>query len=209
MKCWICENKAVISKPIGWDASDILSDRNCEPSKFKRSYCKSCYAKEINRVAVAKQELARLKKQIMFENAMQLLEKQKYNFYENKEAICVVKDKILEKPDNFDSSYEVVAAIILVSNRIYSKMQVKVGKYQVDFLLPDYKIVLEIDGDRHKTKKNRDNERDEKIKQILGIGWEVVRIPTELLDMKAENLVKGIESLLDYRIKKMIDKSIV
>lgn len=209
MKCWICENEAVISKPIGWDASDILSDRNCEPSKFKRSYCKSCYAKEINRVAVAKQELARLKKQIMFENAMQLLEKQKYNFYENKEAICVVKDKLLEKPDNFDSSYEVVAAIILVSNRIYSKMQVKVGKYQVDFLLPDYKIVLEIDGDRHKTKKNRDNERDEKIKQILGIGWEVVRIPTELLDMKAENLVKGIESLLDYRIKKMIDKSIV
>ena len=209
MKCWICENEAVISKPIGWDASDILSDRNCEPSKFKRSYCKSCYAKEINRVAVAKQELARLKKQIMFENAMQLLEKQKYNFYENKEAICVVKDKLLKKTDNFDSSYEVVAAIILVSNRIYSKMQVKVGKYQVDFLLPDYKIVLEIDGDRHKTKKNRDNERDEKIKQILGIGWEVVRIPTELLDMKAENLVKGIESLLDYRIKKMIDKSIV
>lgn len=138
-----------------------------------------------------------------------MLDLWKYNFYENKEAICVVKDKILEKPDNFDSSYEVVAAIILVSNRIYSKMQVKVGKYQVDFLLPDYKIVLEIDGDRHKTKKNRDNERDEKIKQILGIGWEVVRIPTELLDMKAENLVKGIESLLDYRIKKMIDKSIV
>ena len=45
MKCWICENEAVISKPIGWDASDILSDRNCEPSKFKRSYCKSCYDK--------------------------------------------------------------------------------------------------------------------------------------------------------------------
>ena len=80
MKCWICENKAVISKPIGWCASDILSDRNCEPSKFKRSYCKNCYDKEIVRIAESKKELARLKKQIMFENAMQLLEKQKYNF---------------------------------------------------------------------------------------------------------------------------------
>lgn len=209
MKCWNCENEASVSKPIGWNASDILSNRDCEPSFFKRSYCKVCYKNENERIAKAKQEMTKLKKQIMFENAMQLLEKQKYNFYKNKEAIEVVRDKITEKPDNFDSSYEVVAAIILVSNRIYSKMQVKVGKYQVDFLLPDYKIVLEIDGDRHKTRKNRDNERDEKIKQILGIGWEVVRIPTELLDMKAENLVKGIESLLDYRIKKLIDKSIV
>lgn len=209
MRCWNCENEASISKPIGWNANDISSDRNCEPSFYKRSYCKQCYEEENARIVKVKQEMTKLKKQIMFENAMQLLEKQKYNFYKNQEAIRVVRDKIIEKPDNFDSSYEVVAAIILVSNRIYSKMQVKIGKYQVDFLLPDYKIVLEIDGDRHKTKKNRDSERDRKIKEILGVGWDVVRIPTELLDMKAENLVKGIESLLDYRLKKVMEKAII
>ena len=204
MKCWICENEAVISKPIGWDASDILSDRNCEPSKFKRSYCKSCYDKEIKRVAVAKQELARLKKQIMFENAMQLLEKQKYNFYKNKEAIEVVRDRITEKPDSFDSSYEVVAAIILLSNEIYIKPQVKIGTYQVDFMLVDYKVVLEIDGERHRVNKKKDSERDAKIKNMLGNGWDIIRISTELLDVKAENLVKAIDSLLDYRHKKIL-----
>lgn len=202
MKCWICEKEAVISKPIGWNANDFLSDRNCEPSKFKRSYCKKCYDEENERIAKTKSELARLKKQVMFENAMQLLEKQKYNFYKNKEAIEVVRDKITENPDSFDSSYEVVAAVILVANEIYSKTQVKIGTYQVDFILPDYKVVLEIDGERHKTNKKRDNERDEKIKKNLGSSWDIIRIPTELLDIKAENLVKAIDNLLDYRHKK-------
>lgn len=208
MECWICKREAIMSKPIGWKSNDILSERCCEPSMFKRSYCKECYENENKRIVKTKNEIAKLKKQIMFENAMQLLEKQRYNFYKNKEAIEVVRDKIIEKPDGFDSSYEVVAAIILVSNRIYSKTQVKIGRYQVDFILPDYKIVLEIDGERHKMNKKRDSERDEKIKSMLGNGWDIVRIPTELLDMKAENLVKGIDSLIDYRQKKIINKAV-
>lgn len=126
----------------------------------------------------------------MIRKACRLLEAQNTNMYEYKEAIDVVTNFVEENADKIDSSYEALAAIVLVQNRIYSKMQYKVGPYQVDFLLPDLMVVLEIDGDRHKHRKSYDNKRDKFIKSELGPHWEIIRIDTDNLDKNAKNYQK-------------------
>lgn len=164
-----------------------------------RQYCKKCHDKlkiqyeEENRLYI------RLKKKRMFDKACFLLERQNVPMYEYKEAIEVVRDAVENKPDNFDSSYEIVAAIVLVQNRVYAKMQYKIGHYQVDFYLPEIGVVLEIDGDRHRYTKGRDRQRDKEIKQELGPGWDIIRIDTDYLDKKAVKLKEAIDRIIDYR----------
>ena len=84
-------------------------------------------------------------------------------------------------------------------------MQYKIDRYQVDFLIPDYHIVLEIDGDRHGLKKGKDSVRDENIKYILGADWEIIRIPTELLKKNAMKLPLAIEKVLSFRERGKVD----
>lgn len=195
MNCWICGKTATTTRPVfdgsGWDKPPM--------SKYHRCYCDECL-KEATKKEVEERKLyIKLKKREMFRKAVNLLEKQKTNMYEYREAIEVVRDFIEDNVDKFDSSYEVLTAIVLVQNRIYSKMQYKVGKYQVDFLLPDLLVVLEIDGERHKHKKDYDSVRDMEIKRILGPHWEIIRIPTERLDTNAKKIPEAIEKVLEYR----------
>ena len=165
-----------------------------------RSYCNECYKIVKKEQADMKAEYVKLKKAIMFETAIEKLEGQRLNIYDYKEAIEAVKEYITEKPDKFDSSYEIIAAIILISERVTCKPQYKVGKYSVDFLLPDEYVVLEIDGERHRHKKEYDNRRDNAIKKELGANWEIIRIDTDLLDKNAPSLVKAIRKIFEYRV---------
>lgn len=209
IKCWKCGKDAEVSRPYGvsiakdWMRLEI--NELSKPSNTKRSYCRDCFEKHKKELKEEKELFVKLKKKIMYENALELLEKQAFDFTENEEAIKVVEEKVSTNPDKFDSSYEIAVAIVLVSNFVYAKMQYKVLEYQVDFLLPDYHVVLEIDGEQHKHNKGRDSVRDERIKKELGKGWQVIRIPTELLDMNASNVVRAIEEVLDYRETNHID----
>lgn len=195
MKCWICGKTATQTRPTlegrYWEMP--------EPSEYRRCYCKDCLAKVVREESAERKEYIRLKKREMFRKAVHLLEEQNTNMYEYKEAIDVVQDFLENNVDKFDSSYEVLTAIVLVQNRIYSKMQYKVGKYQVDFLLPDLMVVLEIDGERHKHKKEYDSVRDKFIKKELGPHWQIIRIPTEHLDKNAKKIPEAIDKVLEYR----------
>lgn len=195
MKCWICGKTATETKPVfdGW------AWMTPELSEFRRCYCRECLDKVVKTESEERKEYIRLKKREMFRKAVKLLEEQNTNMYEFKEAIEVVQNFIESNGDKFDSSYEVLTAIVLVQNRIYSKMQYKVGKYQVDFLLPDLLVVLEIDGERHKHKKDYDSVRDKEIKKMLGPHWEIIRIPTEHLDKNAKKIPDAIDKVLEYR----------
>lgn len=168
-------------------------------SKYRRCYCKECLKVEEEKTAEEHKLYVKLKKREMFRKAVKLLEDQHTDMYDYKESIEVVKDFLEGNPDKFDSSYEVLTAIILVHNRIYAKMQYKVGKYQVDFLLPDKFTVLEIDGERHKHKRDYDSVRDREIKKLLGSHWEIIRIPTERLDADAKKIPEAIDKVLKYR----------
>ena len=195
IKCWICGEPATRTKldySYGIVAQFPLSE-------YHRCYCDKCYNERSKQITEEHAMLAKLRKREMIRKACDKLEKQETNMYEYKEAIEVVSDFVEDNIDKIDSSYEALTAIVLVHHRIYSKMQYKVGKYQVDFLLPDFFVALEIDGDRHKHKKEYDTRRDKEIKKILGEPWQIIRLSTDYLDQNAKKLPKALHEVLDYR----------
>lgn len=197
MLCWICGKEATKTRDLAYaDKYMIL-----QPIKKyqQRCYCDECFKKVMDEMLADKREYVRLKKKMMFERAVNILEHQKMNIYKYQEAIKAVQEYAAENPDKFDSSYEMIAAIILIYHRIECKLQQKIGRYQVDFVLPVEHIILEIDGERHKHRKAYDSERDAFIKAELGGDWQIMRISTECLDMHANRLIKAINKLSDYR----------
>ena len=195
MNCWTCGKPAKRTRQF----YDGITWIEPEPSKYHRSYCAECYDKELSKEKEERALYVKLRKREMLRKAIDLLEKQRTDMYEYQEAIKVVSDFLENNVDKFDSSYEVLTAIVLVQNRIYSKMQYRVGKYQVDFLLPDLFVVLEIDGDRHAHRKDYDSVRDKEIKKMLGPHWEIIRIPTDRLDTNAKKVPEAIDKILEYR----------
>lgn len=202
MKCWECGEPATTTRSVFIKYGHRLRP---EVSKYHRCYCEDCLNEALRKEAEERTLFVKLRKREMIRKACDMLERQRTNMYEYKEAIEVVQDFVEDNVDKIDSSYEALAAIVLVHNRIYSKMQHKVGPYQVDFLLPDLMVVLEIDGERHKHKKEYDSLRDRQIKEILGDGWEIIRISTDRLDEDAKKLPEAIYKVIEYRKTKHVD----
>ena len=202
MNCWICGKRATRTRIIKKYGDEFEEAR---PSRKYRCYCEDCLAEVDRKEKEERQLYIKLRKREMFRKACSVLENQNTDMYDYKEAIEVVEEYIEKNPDKIDSSYEALAAIVLVKNRIYSKMQYKVGRYQVDFLLPELLIVLEIDGDRHKHRKYYDSVRDEEIKKQLGPHWEIIRIDTDNLDSNAKKIPEAIQRVLEYRETKHIN----
>lgn len=201
VKCWTCGGIATTSLQRINKGNEYVINRGY-PQTVRRSYCDECAKIEEDRINSDIRELIRLKHMAMLDKALLTLEKQDTDMYKYKEAIEAVSDYIQEKPDKFDSSYEVLAAIVLIQNRIHCKMQYKIGRYQVDFLLPDLFVVLEIDGDRHQYNRAKDSVRDEFIKKELGGNWDIIRIKTDYLDMNAKRLPVAINKVIDRRMIK-------
>lgn len=188
--CWIC-GKAVDDK------SDIYDYGERTP----RFYCQECMEEVTEQYKLDMKEYIRLKKKLMLERAVRMMEKQPLNIYDYQEAIQAVGEFVAEHPDKFDSSHEMVAAIILIDNEIPCELQHKIGNYQCDFYIPSMKVILEIDGERHKHKVGYDSVRDEAIIKELGSGWNIVRIKTDYMEQNAELLVEAIKTVLAERKK--------
>lgn len=196
MKCWICGKTATKTRSIGVSDGFTLVPF---AGTHQRCYCDSCYAKMVAEKARDTKEYVRLRKKLMFERAVDILEHQRIDMYEYQEAMQAVQEFAAEQPDKFDSAYEMLAAIILINNRIDCKMQYKFGQYQVDFFLPTERVILEIDGERHTHRKGYDTKRDQFIKSQLGNDWEIIRVKTEYLDQHADRLVDAIRRVCDHR----------
>lgn len=99
------------------------------------------------------------------------------------------------EPNWFQSKWEVMAAAELIRLRIKTKHQFSVGKYRVDFLLPDLKIALEIDGGFHEITeyKDKDRKKDAELMRDLGPGWRIVRISHRLLKAEIKELLPKIK----------------
>lgn len=190
-KCWCCGKPATEFPPIYY----MTYGGTVREEKHQRGYCKDCFNEYQQEVKEKKQQYIRLKKELMLERAIKSLERQKLDIYDYEEAIKAVQEFIEEKPEKVESSEEIIAAIILAHNRISITLQRKIGKYTVDFFIPSLKIVLEVDGERHKSKLYYDNERDIEIRKMLGASWEIVRIKTDYLDENAPALVEAIKAV--------------
>lgn len=196
MKCWICGNPATKTRAIGTNDGFTITPFE---EHHQRCYCEDCFSSVMAEKAQDTHEYIRLKKKLMFERAVDILEHQNIDLYQYREAINAVQEFAAEKPDKFDSAYEMLAAIILVQNRVQCELQYKIGPYQVDFMLPCEYVILEIDGERHKHRKSYDSDRDKYIKSKLGQNWEIIRIKTEYLDEHADRLVTAIRRVCERR----------
>ena len=183
MKCWFCKKEIELEK-----------------SKH-RVFCDECKAKHDETVKLDKANYAILKKKVMYERALELMEKQGCDMSEYRNAAVTVQKYLYTNWDKFDSADEIIAAIVLIKNGVQLKMQHKVGKYQIDILLPDEKIALEIDGDRHRSRQEYDSQRDLEIRDALGEEWEIVRIGTHYIE---ENCGKLLEAVTTLRKKKKL-----
>lgn len=206
MKCWECGAEATTTR-IEYERTLYSPDTGAwvrgevKPSKYHRCYCEQCMKRIKEQEQSENAEYIRLKKRRMFLKSCEILESQHTDMYDYREAIDVVEEHITEHPDKYDSAYEALTAIVLVHERINTKMQQKVGRYQVDFVLPNLFVILEIDGDRHKHRKSYDNKRDNAIKAAVGEPWEIIRINTEYLDQNAKALPKAIKEVIKHRKK--------
>lgn len=190
--CWMCGEPATKTLRANKNLDNVAPE---DATSLVRHFCEECFEKHVTKVEKQRQEYKRLKYALMLETAIVSLEGQRINLYEYKDIIEQMQDYVVEHPEKFDSSEEIIAAIILAGHGVKSKPQYKVGNYKVDFLIPEFKVALEIDGDRHKYKLYRDNERDVKIRHMLGEEWEVVRIPIEHIDKNAKQLIPAILQL--------------
>lgn len=208
MKCWICgKPNAKHTRHITTDYNIIYNVEVRHPVKERnqRCYCEKCFEEEKERLRQENEQFILLKRKRMFERALDMMERQRIDFYKYEEAIKTVGEYNEKNDGKFDSSHEIMAAIVLIQNHYHIKPQSKVGRFQVDFMLPDDKVIVEIDGDRHKGKKSQDSIRDLKIINELGNDWEVIRIPTELIEQSVTKLPRAIEKVLDYRDTKKVD----
>ena len=197
MKCWICGAEATTTMTP--EVMNGIFYGYKSPSKNYRSYCQACADKVSSERKANDILYVRLKKQQMFNTAIEKLESQNIDIYKLKPAIEKVEKHLEDYPDRFDSSYEVMTAIVLINAGVNFQMQKKILRYQVDFYIPSHKIILEIDGERHKTRKAFDNERDRNIKNEIGNDWNIIRIDTDNLEQNAMRLVKALNHVMKYR----------
>lgn len=164
-----------------------------------RAFCEPCEKGYNEKKSNDLKEYVRLKTIIMHERAMRILEKQKAELYPYKEASEAVLEFALKPGEKFSSSHEMVAAMELIRNRVKVKTQQTIGSYRVDFVIPELKIVFEVDGYMHKTSKVKDSERDIELRKLLGAEWEVVRISTKNIEENIDKLIEAIEAIADYK----------
>ena len=200
-KCWNCGKEGAEHRNIG-ERDEVFNSLNHYDDQSQRCYCRECFADVVGQYKKDLQEYLRLKKKLIFERAGRIMERQSLDIYDYQEAIQAVQEFAAEKPDKFDSAHEMIAAIVLIYNEIRCELQYKVGRYQCDFCIPSMKVILEIDGDRHKYNKQHDSIRDQEIMKELGSGWNILRIKTDYLEQKADVLVEAIETVIAERNEK-------
>jgi len=166
--------------------------------KFK---CKECRAKEKEITSAGKSELKKALAERRMEIAVEHLEK-KGLLDQYEEALRIVGSN-LYREGWFQSSDEILVALELIRSGLKIRHQVKMGRWKVDFIVPELKVVLEVDGTlfHPKEKKKQEKVRDASIIASLGPEWEVVRINDIVLEKNIQKLVPAIKRVIKERVR--------
>lgn len=132
--------------------------------------------------------------------ALEVLEKQDADLSKYEYAIQKVRQN-LYRPNWFQSASEVLVALELIRSGIKARHQVRMGRWRVDFVLPELKVVLEVDNDFYHRPENKPAQklRDSCIIAALGGEWEIIRINDDLIRQRLKHLAKAIHAILDGR----------
>lgn len=187
ISCWYC------------GASDMKEYSPSENIRFFHEDCREEYEKEKKETL---DEYVQLKIKVMHERSLRLLEKQGAVMTDYYDESIAVLEKALEEPGKFASSHEMMTAMELLRNGVRFKPEYTIGRRRVDFLIPEMKVVLEIDGHLHEYKQVADSERDIEILGYLNSednGWEVIRIPTKRIEQNIKKLLPAIKALYKHK----------
>lgn len=178
-KCWMCGKE--------------LSE-----GSYKRNFCPECAEKKAKEAKENFNLYWKLKNGMTLERAVSRIEDDDSypNIEEFREAIETVREYVEENPQKLDSTEEYITLIVLLYNEVRTICQYKVLNYRIDFCLPDMKVLLEIDGDRHN--KSKDSKRDLEILGEIGSDWTIVRIPTRYINQYPKQIY---DAILDYQIE--------
>lgn len=177
-RCHICNTLVGIGRPSAYENKPIL--------------CEKCKA-EIKRQAEQSEEIDRyklVKNEIRFLDGVEYLERKYGSAYikECEKAILIAH----ERKDKYDSVDEVIAAIVLIKGGYKIIPQQKIGNYYVDFVLPNEKIVIEIDGALYHKDLQREAIRDNAIILKLGAEWKIIHYETRFLRKRPKELINKV-----------------
>lgn len=183
-----------------WYCGSLTNDA---PSYQKeRSYCDKCEKPYKQEDEELMESYLIQKMKIMWRRAVNNIEKQGFDMDDYYEEAHIILDMATEDYNKFQSSPEMMVAMELLRNRVQTKVQHKILRYRVDFLLPEYKVVLEVDGKMHDYRIKKDSNRDVAIMSELNNGdkgWEIIRIPTKHLEQNLQRLIPAIKALYNER----------
>lgn len=101
-----------------------------------------------------------------------------------------------KRNEKFASVPEAMVAIELLKLGYRIIPQQKIGRYRVDFAMPDEKIVVEVDGALyHQDKYN--GKREAVIQYSLGMDWKIIHIPAEKIDKNIQSLKKIMDAFIN------------
>lgn len=107
--------------------------------------------------------------------------------------------KIIKEKFQFGSSDETCFALQLEKEHIRYFPNYKIGKYRVDFFLPDMKRIIEIDGEIFHTDEDRDFIRERSIMSSVGEEYEIVRIPASYVP---NYIIKNLREIIEFVVDK-------
>lgn len=160
---------------------------------------KSLYACDecLKKVNILKQLTKVDKAREKISKATQKYLRREYSYQDERDNVAL---KMLKKGFDYKSADEMCFAMQLEKEKIRYFPNYKIGNYSVDFLLPEMKRIIEIDGEIYHTDENRDFIRERSIMSMVGEEYEIIRIPASYVpNFIIKNLREIIEFVVDKR----------
>lgn len=173
--------------------------QNCGKIHGRRKYtgkeiylCPAClelkHAKqraEVEALALSMPD-AETKEEKRYRSAVEAIEKQVGSLKGYEKAVDICRKATYK----YGSIPEAMLAIELIRKGYRIIPQQKVGKYRVDFALPNEKLIIEVDGSIYHTNKQKELEREASINYAIGLDWRFIHIPAESISKDVRRVVR-------------------
>jgi len=173
--------------------------QNCGKIHGRRKYtgkeiylCPTClelkHAKqraEVEALALSMPD-AETKEEKRYRSAVEAIEKQVGSLKGYEKAVDICRKATYK----YGSIPEAMLAIELIRKGYRIIPQQKVGKYRVDFALPNEKLIIEVDGSIYHTNKQKELEREASINYAIGLDWHFIHIPAESISKDVRRVVR-------------------
>ena len=129
---------------------------------------------------------AETKEEKRYRSAVEAIEKQVGSLKGYEKAVDICRKATYK----YGSIPEAMLAIELIRKGYRIIPQQKVGKYRVDFALPNEKLIIEVDGSIYHTNKQKELEREASINYAIGLDWHFIHIPAESISKDVRKVVR-------------------